>query len=229
MSISSKSKSVSESLTESDSSVESSVYSTANSGLSRDSNAEVFVPFDDSVEPLASPEEVAEYEEAVAVEQQLENTLQIRFEAQVDVTSWCECGNCSLDMIVKPEECRCCMEISQCRDKMYEHEDEGHQKCIVDHPGFNDVCLNEWVLEIASLGLKTKGHRNYNSVFREGQKTRAEFLRAVSYRQLVRLVWDFTGSSRHIPLPCCCYKRIRSTFPNTDDRDYTGFEDDEDI
>ena len=26
-------------------------------------------------------------------------------------------------MIVKPEECRCCMEIDRCGDKMYEHED----------------------------------------------------------------------------------------------------------
>ena len=77
-------------------------------------------------------------------------------------------------MIVKPEECRCCMEIDRCRDKMYEHEDEGSRKCIIDHPGFTDICLKEWVLQIASLGLKTTGHRNYNSVFQEGQKTRAE-------------------------------------------------------
>ena len=72
--------------------------------------------------------------------------------------------------MVKPEECRCCMEIEQCRHKMFDHEDGESQKCILDHPGFNDVCLNEWVLETASLGLKTKGRRNYASVFRENQK-----------------------------------------------------------
>ena len=31
----------------------------------------------------------------------------------------CECGNCSLDLLVKHEECRCCMEIQACRDKMF--------------------------------------------------------------------------------------------------------------
>ena len=39
----------------------------------------------------------------------------------------CKCGNCSLDLVVKHEECRCCMEIQA------------------------------WVLEHAALGLKTKG------------------------------------------------------------------------
>ena len=30
-------------------------------------------------------------------------------------------------------------------------------QCITHHPGFQDVCLNRWVLEIAALGLQTKG------------------------------------------------------------------------
>ena len=85
----------------------------------------------------------------------------------------CECSHCTLDLVVNPQEWRCCMEIQQCRDKMYQYEDE-ERKCILDHPGFNEVCLNEFVLGTASLGLKTKGHRNYASVFRDGQKTREE-------------------------------------------------------
>ena len=67
-------------------------------------------------------------------------------------------------------ECRRCMEIGQCREKMYEHEHENTRKCVIDHPGYTDVCLNEFVLDTASLGLKTKSHRNYASVYREGQK-----------------------------------------------------------
>ena len=86
----------------------------------------------------------------------------------------CECGNCSLDLLVKHEECRCCMEIQACRDKMFRFETEESSKCIREHRGFNEICLNEWVLEHAALGLKTKGRRNYASVFQEGQKTRAE-------------------------------------------------------
>ncbi|CAB4024866.1 Hypothetical predicted protein [Paramuricea clavata] len=42
------------------------------------------------MEPLASPEEVAEYEvdEAVSEDEQLENMLQNRLEGHVDVSSW---------------------------------------------------------------------------------------------------------------------------------------------
>ena len=78
--------------------------------------------------------------------------------------------------MVKPEECRCCMETEQCH-KMFDHEDGESQKCISDHPGFNDVCLNEWVLETASLGLKTKGRRNYASVT-------TDFTCCISFRTL---------------------------------------------
>ena len=45
------------------------------------------------LEPLARPEEVAEYEvdEAVAEDKQLENMFQNRFEGHVDVSSWYVC------------------------------------------------------------------------------------------------------------------------------------------
>ena len=84
MSISSRSSNVSESSSDTDSSVNSSVYMTANSGESDNE----FSPFDDTIEPLASPEEVAEYEKAAAEEEQLANMLQDRFEGHVDVSSW---------------------------------------------------------------------------------------------------------------------------------------------
>ena len=84
----------------------------------------------------------------------------------------CACGNCSLNDVVKPQECRCCMEIQQCHDKMADFEKCGERKCILNHPGFNYVCLNEWVLETASLGLKTKGRKSYDSMFRRSNKTR---------------------------------------------------------
>jgi hypothetical protein len=66
------------------------------------------------------------------------------------------------------------MEIQACRDKMYRFETEEESKCIREHPGFNEIVLNEWVLEHAALGLKTKGHKSYASVFQQGQKTRSE-------------------------------------------------------
>ncbi|KAJ7375324.1 hypothetical protein OS493_002075 [Desmophyllum pertusum] len=69
-----------------------------------------------------------------------------------------------------------------------------HQ-CITLHPGFQDVCLNRHVLEIAALGLKTKAGKSYRTMFLQGQRTEAEFLRSVAYRQFTRLLWEFIGRS----------------------------------
>ena len=84
MSVSSQSSEVSASSSDTDSFIDSSVYITANSD---ESDSEI-LPFDDNVEPLASPEEIAQYEEAVAEEQQLEDMLESRFDGRVDIASW---------------------------------------------------------------------------------------------------------------------------------------------
>ena len=68
---------------DSDCSEESSCYLTANPG---DSEPD-FSLFDDTVEPLASAEEIAQYEDSIAREEELENTLQARFEGRVNVSS----------------------------------------------------------------------------------------------------------------------------------------------
>jgi len=52
------------------------------------------------------------------------------------------------------------------------------------------------------------------------------FLRSVAYRQFTRLLWDYIGSSKHFPLPCCAYSKIRKHFPS-EDRQYQGFEDED--
>ncbi|XP_046863605.1 uncharacterized protein LOC124457387 [Xenia sp. Carnegie-2017] len=109
MSNSLRSSSLSESSIEKNASISSSEFVTANSN---ESNSEI-LPFVDNIEPLASPDEIAEYEAAVAKERRVEGMLQDRFDARVDVTSWGECGHCSLDLVVNPQECRCCMEIEQ--------------------------------------------------------------------------------------------------------------------
>ena len=40
---------------------------------------------------------------------------------------------------MKPEECRCCMEIQACRDTMLRFETEENSKCIKKHSGFNEI------------------------------------------------------------------------------------------
>ena len=50
--------------------------------------ANLNLPYDDNIEPLASPKEIAQYEQAVAEEQHNENILQWRFNAEIEVASW---------------------------------------------------------------------------------------------------------------------------------------------
>ena len=60
------------------------------------------------------------------------------------------------------EECRCCMEVERCREKMEAIDnDDG---CITEHEAFHNVCLDTWVLEVAGIGLKTKAKRSYTAM-----------------------------------------------------------------
>ena len=43
------------------------------------------------------------------------------------------------------EECICCKEITTIVDKINELDDSS-VGCIIEHPGFNSVCLDVWVL-----------------------------------------------------------------------------------
>ncbi|XP_046856142.1 uncharacterized protein LOC124449246 [Xenia sp. Carnegie-2017] len=94
MSNSSRSSSLSESSIETNASISSSEFMTANSD---ESNSKI-LPFADNIQPLASPDEIAEYEAAVAEERRVEDMLQDRFDARVDVTS-CVQSNILLDVV----------------------------------------------------------------------------------------------------------------------------------
>ncbi|CAH3159432.1 unnamed protein product [Porites lobata] len=209
----------------------SSISSEDRSGSSSDENSEIldddgtaFVPYDEELEPVATEEEAAAYTLSVANEEEWELVLQRRFTGELEVGTWCTCWNCSVDIATKKEECICCKEIDRAGEVMENIERAGD--CITLHPGFQDVCLNRWVLEVASLNLKTKAGKSYRAIFNQGRKTESEFLPSVSYRQFTRLLWEFTGSSKRHPLPCCAYKVIRTAFLSEDGQ-YHGFEDDE--
>ena len=52
------------------------------------------------------------------------------------------------------------------------------------------------------------------------------FLWPVAYRQYVRPVYEYVGTSKRIPLPNCVYNRIRKAFPNADG-EYVRYEEEE--
>lgn len=41
-------------------------------------------------------------------------------------------------------------------------------------------------------------------------------------------MWEFQGVSKRLPLPCCVYNKIRSTFPS-EDGIYCGFLEDNEV
>ena len=58
---------------------------------------------------------------------------------------------------------------------MEESGQDEHQ-CIVDHPGFEACCLNPWVLEVASVGLKTRTKRSYSTTRTEMNAAQSEYV-----------------------------------------------------
>ena len=73
----------------------------------------------------------------------------------------CFCSNCSPDL-----------EIDRCGEVMEQFGDR--QQCITLHPGFQDVCLNKHMLEVAALSLKTKAGKSYRTMFVQGRRTESE-------------------------------------------------------
>ena len=74
--------------------------------------------------------------------------------------------------MVKHEECRCCLEVNRCVERMEELGKEGD--CIASHPGFADVCLNRWVLHTADIGVKTRQKRSYTAMLTRGDTAENE-------------------------------------------------------
>lgn len=89
-----------------------------------------------------------------------------------NICTRCRCSNCSLACVVRAEECRCCMEVNRCIERMEEVEKD--VQCITMHPGFGSVCLDRWVLQTAGIGLKTKLKKSYTTMLTLGYRAEAE-------------------------------------------------------
>ena len=62
---------------------------------------------------------------------------------------------------------------------MEELEREGD--CIIAHPGFDDVCLNRWVLHTAGVGLKTKTKKSYTTMLARGDTAEHKYVCVTLY------------------------------------------------
>ncbi|XP_061891649.1 P2X purinoceptor 7-like [Entelurus aequoreus] len=124
-------------------------------------------------------------------------------------TEWCTCHNCvNMETVA---ECVCCRELDAVARRM---EEKRVETCIIDHPGFPSVCLDEWVLQTAYYA--------YQQQYGVLQQQQNERRRHTAYRQFVRFCWGYLGKEIRVVLPACVVHKIRTTFPSMD---YTGFQD----
>ena len=117
------------------------------------------------------------------------------------------CGHCII--MDTNEQCKCCKEIEQIKSKNEEAVERKEVKdvpvCITQHPGFEAVCLNTWVLQTAWYQFK----QQYMEAF-EGPEDQLN--RHIAYRQLVRWCWGVLGKEIRVVLPSCAVKCIRERF-----------------
>ena len=110
----------------------------------------------------------------------------------------CTCENCQI--LNRNEECTCCSEFPVICNKNREAVEMGEvaeaPACITQHPGFQAVCLNRWVLQTAWYQYKQQYHEPY-----EGPQHKLN--RHIAYRQLVRWCWGVLGKEIRVPLPSC--------------------------
>ncbi|KAK7878121.1 hypothetical protein WMY93_000738 [Mugilogobius chulae] len=124
------------------------------------------------------------------------------------VSEWCSCGHCSS---LSPTENKCCREIPKV---MHRCEQVGVQTCITDHPGFEAVALNPYVLQAV--------YATYIQLFGEMQETMVNgCYRHLAYRNTVRWCWGYLGQHVRVVIPSCAVTRIREEFP--EDGSYRGF------
>lgn len=175
-------------------------------------------------EPLADEEWLKNYRQQQEEKNRQEEVLKKRLAGETRTGDWCQCGNCSQELLKNISECYCCQELDGCVESMAsdlvrEGLPQGQNlSCITDHPGFKPVVLDKWSLRMAISRFNTKEKKTYKQT---GSEER--LMRAVAYRQFTRLVYGFLGKKR-IPLPACAYTIIRRTYPLQDYEEITGFD-----
>lgn len=87
-------------------------------------------------------------------------TLRSRFEQEVLVNEWCQCGECASENLVSALEYRCCREISQASQKLTFDGSIERISCITKHDDFAPMSHRAVLLQVAPL-LKDQNGRGY--------------------------------------------------------------------
>uniref|UniRef100_A0A3Q3F4K2 P2X purinoreceptor 7 intracellular domain-containing protein n=1 Tax=Kryptolebias marmoratus TaxID=37003 RepID=A0A3Q3F4K2_KRYMA len=117
----------------------------------------------------------------------------------------CSCGHCQVQPTQR--ECVCCHSVNVVSIKLEYNEDDKPTGCITDLSGFNTLCLDELVLEIAFKLYRIQyGKKAYNGPYHKK-------MRHTGYRQFVSWCWSFLGEHIRVVLPSCVVSKIRAFFP----------------
>ena len=137
----------------------------------------------------------------------------------------CQCAQCKL---CQQQRSVCCREINHMDNTL---PDFNSVVCITSHEGFENVCLNVWVLQAAYFSYR----QEYGSgETRQHNRTHFQAIqlclivlfctyrqyRFIAYRQLTGWCWGWLGRMVRVVLPSCVVVAIRKKFPS---EQYPGF------
>eukprot|EP00112_Aurelia_sp_Birch-Aquarium-sp1_P006815 Seg1745.3 transcript_id=Seg1745.3/GoldUCD/mRNA.D3Y31 product="hypothetical protein" protein_id=Seg1745.3/GoldUCD/D3Y31 len=131
-----------------------------------------------------------------------------RYEREVNVREWCQCGKCDVEKLVGSLEYRCCREVIHTSGKMVFDGSIEHINCITEHEDYGAL-TNTTVLRQAGPLLKRKDGGYYR---KKKNISENEYLRAVAYRWLIRWLCGYMGWDITRPLPACIYHNIKTRF-----------------
>ncbi|XP_043929453.1 uncharacterized protein LOC122803834, partial [Protopterus annectens] len=115
-------------------------------------------------------------------------------------TDWCTCSSCeAMDDIAN---CYCCKEVKKILHVM--EAETPTPDCITNHPGFEAVCLNQWVLHCAANGVGSEDLCLEDLSLPE----RYRCLSHVQFNQ-----WCHLRKKNRVPLPSCVFHKMQSAFP----------------
>ncbi|KAK3744182.1 hypothetical protein QZH41_020569, partial [Actinostola sp. cb2023] len=147
-------------------------------------------------------------------ENEPQTAMEIERADRLGNTHWCTCGNCVVMETIQESVCCRATPAIQNEILVLDLGRENPPLCITDHPGFQPVCLNMWVLQ--NFAFRQRYGRAAN------QDSDEERYRYTAYRQLVRFCWGYLGREIRVTLPSCAVIKIINQFPSAN-QNYTGF------
>ncbi|CAH3128123.1 unnamed protein product, partial [Pocillopora meandrina] len=83
--------------------------------------------------------------------------------------------------------------------------------CITEHPGFQSICLDFWVLETANYAYRQQ----------QGTEITPETSK-LNVFCFICFCWEYLGKHFRVAVPSCAVNNIRNFFPADFGSPYTG-------